>query len=57
MGSWRRPAGVIAAVRLARENGTRFHGVQVGNVGQTGLHSICDPVHVFSEWAALGGWR
>lgn len=55
-GEWAAPHGVIAGVAAARETGTRFHGVQVGNRGHTGLHSICDPVHVFQDWAKLGGW-
>ncbi|HKG94099.1 MAG TPA: hypothetical protein VKA84_19470 [Gemmatimonadaceae bacterium] len=42
--------------RLLAFNGTRFHGVQIGNRGRTGLHALCDPVHVFQDWAALGGW-
>jgi uncharacterized protein with von Willebrand factor type A (vWA) domain len=55
-GEWAAPTGVIAGVAAARGTGTRFHGVQVGNRGRTGLHSLCDPVHVFQDWAALGGW-
>ncbi len=55
-GEWRAPAGVVGAVTAAKKNGTRFHGVQVGNRGRTGLHDLCDPVHVFQEWTALGGW-
>ena len=55
-GEWAAPHRVVAGVTAARANGTRFHGVQVGNRGRTGLHSVCDPVHVFQDWAALGGW-
>lgn len=55
-GEWPAPAGLVNAVATARDAGTRFHGVQIGNRGQTGLHAICDPVHEFSEWAKLGGW-
>ena len=51
------PGGVVASVAAARESGTRFHGVQIGNRGRTGLHAVCDPVHVFQDWAAAGGWR
>jgi uncharacterized protein with von Willebrand factor type A (vWA) domain len=50
-------AELVRAVARAREGGTRFHGVQVGSRGRTGLHDVCDPVHVFSDWAAAGGWR
>lgn len=34
----------------------RFHGVQIGNRGRTGLRAVCDPVHVFQDWATAGGW-
>jgi uncharacterized protein with von Willebrand factor type A (vWA) domain len=54
-GEWGAPASVIAGVNAAKSNGTRFHGVQVGNRGRTGLHSLCDPVHEFRDWIALGG--
>lgn len=55
-GEWPAPAALIAAVKCAREEGVRFHGVQIGNQGRTGLHAVCDPVHVFQDWAAAGGW-
>ena len=55
-GEWPTPAGLIASAQHAREAGTRFHGVQIGNRGQTGLHAICDPVHVFESWTAAAGW-
>ena len=53
-GEWPAPASLMPAVRRAREAGTRFHGVQVGNRGETGLHAVCDPVHVFTDWASIG---
>lgn len=56
-GEWSAPQAVVSALHEAREKGTRFHGVQIGNRGKTGLHAICDPVHVFQDWAAAGGWR
>lgn len=55
-GEWPVPASLPGQVEQAREKGTRFHGVQIGNRGRTGLHAICDPVHVFQDWAAIGGW-
>ncbi len=55
-GVWPAPASLVATVKEAREAGTRFHGVQIGNRGRSGLHAICDPVHEFGDWAALGGW-
>jgi uncharacterized protein with von Willebrand factor type A (vWA) domain len=56
-GEWPVPAALKTAVQQAREVGTRFHGVQIGNLGHTGLHDICDPVHVFNDWVAAGSWR
>ena len=55
-GEWPAPATLVAAVECAREEGTRFHGVQIGNRGRTGLHAVCDPVHIFQDWATAGGW-
>lgn len=55
-GEWPAPASLVASVKEARDVGTRFHGVQIGNRGRTGLHAICDPVNEFGDWAALGGW-
>lgn len=56
-GEWPAPASLVRSVEQAREDGTRFHGIQIGNRGRTGLHAICDPVHVFQDWATAGGWR
>lgn len=56
-GEWSANAKVVRDVDTARERGTRFHGVQIGNLGKTGLHGICDPVHVFQDWAAVEGWE
>jgi len=52
-GEWPAPTALRAEVARAKADGTRFHGVQIGNVGETGLHAVCDPVHVFRDWAAL----
>ena len=52
---WRAPPTIIAKVTVAREAGTRFHGVQVGAVGHTGLHTLCEHVHELRSWATLGG--
>ena len=56
-GEWPAPAGLVSSVQRARKDGTRFHGVQIGNRGRTGLHEVCDPVHVFRDWAAASGLR
>ena len=52
-GEWPAPPELTRAVQTAREAGTRFHGIQIGNRGRTGLHEICEPVHVFTDWADL----
>lgn len=56
-GQWAAPASLVRSVEQARDEGTRFHGIQIGNRGRTGLHAVCDPVHVFQDWATAGGWR
>jgi uncharacterized protein with von Willebrand factor type A (vWA) domain len=55
-GEWPAPTSLVDAVKGARKGGTRFHGVQIGNRGRTGLQAVCDPVHFFQDWAAAGGW-
>lgn len=32
------------------EKGLRIQGVQIGNRQRTGLHDLCDHVHVFTDW-------
>lgn len=54
-GEWTAPRDVTVACKRARDQGTRFHGVQIGNRGRTGLHAICEPVHVFSDWLGVVG--
>ena len=49
-GEWPAPPELTQATRRARMAGTRFHGIQIGNRGPTGLHEICEPVHVFANW-------
>lgn len=53
-GEWAAPAALVEMVASARSSGVRFHGVQIGNVGTTGLHAICEPVHLFRDWVAMG---
>ncbi|QED29957.1 VWA domain-containing protein [Microvenator marinus] len=52
-GEWRAPADLSSAVQIAKEENHRFHGVQVGSSLQSGMHTICDPVHIFKDWLAL----
>lgn len=55
-GEWPVPPALLALVKRAHGGGTRFHGVQIGTRHDTGLAALCDPVHVFQDWAAAGGW-
>ena len=52
-GEWPEPPELTQGAQSAREAGTRFHGIQIGNRGRTGMHEICEPVHVFTDWADL----
>ena len=52
-GEWPEPPELTQSAQSAREAGTRFHGIQIGNRGRTGMHEICEPVHVFTDWADL----
>lgn len=56
-GEWPAPKGLSVALDQLRQAGGRMHGVQIGNEGRTGLHSVCDPVHVFRDWLALAQLR
>jgi uncharacterized protein with von Willebrand factor type A (vWA) domain len=56
-GEFSASAALVAQVAATRADGTRFHGVQIGTSLQSGLHALCDPVHMFDTWAAAGGWR
>ena len=52
-GEWPEPPELTQSAQSAREAGTRFHGIQIGNRGRTSMHEICEPVHVFTDWADL----
>jgi len=54
-GEWPAPTALARDVASARAEGVRFHGVQIGNRGRTGLHAVCDPVHEFRDWVSVGG--
>jgi hypothetical protein len=57
-GEWPEDRGPTARVTRTREQrAARFHGLQIGNRGRTGLHAMCIEVYVFDEWAGLLGPR
>ena len=47
-GEWSPSQSVLNGVTNAKQNGTRFHGVQIGN--GSGMQMICDPIHRFQDW-------
>lgn len=53
-GAWTIDDALRAAVLDVRQHGVRFHGVQVGATGRSGLHSLCDHVHQLHQWMVLG---
>jgi uncharacterized protein with von Willebrand factor type A (vWA) domain len=54
-GGFSAPRALLPAVAEKKAEGTRFHGVQIGQTGRTGMHAVCEPVHTFRGWAALRG--
>ena len=54
-GEWPAQPRLKDPVQSARTKGVRFHGIQIGNRGRTGLHEICEPVHIFTDWVDLLG--
>ena len=52
-GEWPVPNAALSEVTEAKNAGTRFHGVQIGNRGHSALHAVCDPVHVFRDWTSI----
>jgi uncharacterized protein with von Willebrand factor type A (vWA) domain len=53
-GQWIASPEVLNGVAHAKTNGTRFHGVQIGH--GSGMQGLCDPIHHFSSWTALGNF-
>jgi uncharacterized protein with von Willebrand factor type A (vWA) domain len=56
-GEWPAPESLVASVTQARTKDTRFHGVLIGGGGEQSMRRVCDPLHRFTEWAAVGGWE
>lgn len=53
-GQWNASQGLLRSVESAKKEGNRFHGVQVGSECRSQLATVCDPVHRFEDWRALG---
>jgi uncharacterized protein with von Willebrand factor type A (vWA) domain len=55
-GAFDLPSGAIEAVGRARErHDARVHGLVVGVQASPAMAALCDPLHVFADWAAVGG--
>lgn len=52
------PTQTAAAVASMREaKGLRVHGLLIGAHHSAAMSALCDPLHTFSDWAALGEGR
>lgn len=55
-GAFALPAGIVEQARHARErHDARVHGLLVGVQPSPSMAELCDPLHVFADWAAVGG--
>jgi uncharacterized protein with von Willebrand factor type A (vWA) domain len=54
-GEWSTSSHLVDQVKIARDAGTRFHGVQVGGSrSSSGLNALCDHMHYFDDWSRIG---
>lgn len=51
-GEWPMSGDMFERVQAVASMGTRFHGVLIG-ANRSSFEKICDPVHVFQDWAAV----
>lgn len=56
-GEWPVDNDLPGQITEARKGGNRFHGVQVGADGKSGLSEVCEVVHMFGDWNALADGR
>jgi len=57
-GEWPLPSQTEAAITEARtKTALRVHGLLIGAVHSAAMSSLCNPVHVFKDWNALGSGR
>jgi glycosidase/uncharacterized protein with von Willebrand factor type A (vWA) domain len=56
-GAFPTPRDLLPEVAAAREHGTRFHGLLVGETQRESeaMSALCDPLHSFSAWNLRGG--
>lgn len=55
-GAFELPTGMIERVQGARTaHRARVHGLLVGVQPSLAMQQLCDPLHVFGDWAAVGG--
>jgi len=52
------PVSTVTTVEAARQAlHLRVHGLLVGATNSSAMNALCDPVHVFKDWNALGQGR
>lgn len=55
-GAFELPSGLVERFAWAREHrNARVHGLLVGVQASEAMQALCDPLHVFADWAAVGG--
>jgi uncharacterized protein with von Willebrand factor type A (vWA) domain len=55
-GAFDLPSGMVERVARARaEHRARVHGLVIGFRASPAMAALCDPLHVFADWAAVGG--
>ena len=56
-GAFEVPSGMVEQIHMARErHQARTHGLVIGVQGSEAMEQLCDPVHLFADWAAVGGF-
>ena len=55
-GAFDLPPGLVEQAAHAREqHQARVHGLLIGVQPSASMRTLCDPLHVFADWAAVGG--
>lgn len=55
-GAFDLPPGIVESADWARERySARVHGLLIGVQPSAAMQALCDPLHVFADWSAVGG--